>query len=244
MARQPIIINEVEFKYQQEALKYFKDILASYQNGQTITGNDHNMLLALLDRHPEGNRKIGCGVEFFFKDKTDKPTSCFWLERTDGSKTDFSYEKAVKAKEVPLRQQFHEACREFVRNDLWSSKKKHFENFSDQDGKVECAISGKRITFDESHLDHQTPLTFQVIVETFIHANDIAIKSEMLSTSQDAQFGKTITDTDLKRKFRRYHQRIAHLRVIEKELNLSLGGSQRIVKNSKTIFVPIELIDD
>ena len=71
------------------------------------------------------------------------------------------------------------------------------------------------------------PLTFEVIVKTFIGANDIEIKPEMLLMSQDAQFQTTMIDQQLKDKFRRYHYKMAKLRVIKAEQNLSLGGSRK-----------------
>jgi hypothetical protein len=244
MARQTIVLNGIEFKFQKDAIEYFKNMLGRYRNGQTIAGDDHDILLALLERHPEADKKIGCGVKRLYKDRTDMPTSCFWIERTDTSKTDFSYRTAISAKGKSLYQEFLGACRASVQDDLRLTKKKFFEKFSDQDGKVECDITGDKIAIYESHLDHKKPLTFQVLVNTFIGANDIEIKPEMLSIAQDAQFQTTIIDLELKNKFRRYHHKMAQLRVIKAELNLSLGGSERILKSRNPILIPMELVDD
>jgi Protein of unknown function (DUF3223) len=244
MVRQPIILNGIEFKFQKDAIEYFKNMLNRYRNGQTITGDDHDILLALLERHPEADKKIGCGVKRLYKDRTDMPTSCFWIERTNDSKTDFSYRTAISAKDKSLYQEFIEACRNSVQDDLRLIKEKFFEQFSDQHGKVECDITGDRIAIYESHLDHKKPLTFQVIVNTFIGANDIEIKPEMLSMAQDAQFQTTIVDLELKNKFRRYHHKIAQLRVIKAERNLSLGGSERILKSRNPVLIPTELLGD
>lgn len=244
MARQPIILNGIEFKFQKDAIEYFKNILESYQNGQTIAGDDHDMLLALLKRHPEADQKIGCGVKRFYKDRTDMPTSCFWIERNDGSKTDFSYRTAISTKGKTLKQEFLEACRAAVQDDLRRIKKQHFEKKSDQNGRVECDITGDKVAIYESHLDHKAPYTFEVLVNTFIGANNIEIKPEMLSIAEDAQFQTTLIDIELKDKFRRYHHKMAKLRIIKAELNLSLGGSQRILKSRNPVLIPIEIIGD
>jgi hypothetical protein len=244
MARQTIVLNGIEFRSQKDAIEHFKNMLGSYRNGQTIEGDDYDILLALLERHPEADKKIGCGVKRLYKDKTDMPTSCFWIERTDGSKTDFSYRTAISAKGKSLYQEFLEACRAAVQDDLRLTKEKFFEKFSDQDGKVECDITGDKIAIYESHLDHKKPLTFQVLVNTFIGANDIEIKPEMLSVAQDAQFQTTIIDLELKDKFRRYHHKMAQLRVIKAERNLSLGGSERILKSRNPVLIPMELVGD
>jgi hypothetical protein len=244
MARQSIILNGTEFKFQKDAIEYFKSMLNRYRNGQTVVGDDHDILLALLERHPEADKKIGCGVNRLYKDKTDMPKSCFWIERKDGSKTDFSYRTAIAAKGKSLYQKFLQACRKAVQDDLWITKQKHFETFADQNGKVECDITGDKIAIYESHLDHRKPLTFQVLVNTFIAANDIEIKPEMLSMSEDAQFQTTIIDLDLKDKFRRYHHKMADLRLIKVKCNLSLGGSERILKSRNPVVIPIELIEN
>ena len=104
MARQPIVLNGIEFKFPKDAIYHFKNMLERYRNGQTIAGDDRDMLLALLERHPQAYKKIGCGVKRLYKDRTDMPTSCFWIERTDGSRTDFSYRTAISAKGKSLYQ--------------------------------------------------------------------------------------------------------------------------------------------
>lgn len=244
MARQPVVLNGIEFKFQKDAIEHFKNMLERYRNGQTIAGDDRDMLLALLERHPQADKKIGCGVKRLYKDRTDMPTSCFWIERTDGSRTDFSYRTAISAKEKSLDREFLEACRAAVQDDMQLTKKRYFEKCADRDKKVECDITGDKVAISESHLDHKKPLTFQVIVNTFICANDIEIKPEMLLMSQDAQFQTTMIDRQLKDKFRRYHHKVAQLRVIKAELNLSLGGSERIRKIRNPVLIPMELVGD
>ncbi|MBC6434508.1 DUF3223 domain-containing protein [Nostoc sp. HG1] len=70
MARQPIFLNGKEFKFQKNAKEYFKQMLERYCNGQTVDTDDYEMLLALIERHPEANKKVGCGVKRFYKDRT------------------------------------------------------------------------------------------------------------------------------------------------------------------------------
>jgi hypothetical protein len=244
MARQPIVLNGIEFKFQKDAIEHFKNMLERYRNGQTIAGDDRDMLLDLLERHPQADKKIGCGVKRLYKDRTDMPTSCFWIERTDGSRTDFSYRTAISAKEKSLYQEFLEACRAAVQDDLLLAKKEYFEKWGDLDKKVKCEITGDKVAISESHLDHKKPLTFEVLVYTFISANDIEIKPEMLLMSQDAQFQTTMIDRQLKDKFLQYHRKVAKLRVIKAEQNLSLGGSERIRKSRNPVLIPKELLGD
>ena len=237
MARKPIIIGSKEFKFQKDALAFFKDMLNSHRANKTIEGENHELLLAILERHPEADQKIGAGVERFYKAPTEMGTSCFWIERTDGSKTDFSYITAVKAKGKSLYQEFKEACRNAVRADLSTTKEAFFNEHGDENGKVPCEVSGEKIGIYESHLDHKKPMTFQVIVNTFITANKIGISPSMLSVSGDAQFETEFVDLELKEKFREYHHEIADLRIINPATNLSLGGSERITKSKRPVRI-------
>ena len=103
MTRNPLIIGKKEFKYQKEALTYFYRMLLRYQNSQIIHGDDHYILSSLIEYHPNAYQKIGVGIKTFFKAQTKKGTSCFWLERKDGTTIDFSFITAVKAKGKSVR---------------------------------------------------------------------------------------------------------------------------------------------
>ncbi|QBQ56244.1 DCL family protein [Nitrosococcus wardiae] len=241
MARQPLIINSLPFHSQQDAITYFRAMLGRYRDGEEILGKDFEMLLALLERHPRAVTKIGGGVKRLYKDKTTKTTRCFWIERQDGTVTDFSYREAIRAKEKSLYQEFAEACRQAVDEDLRLMKQNHFAIHADAEGKVKCDITGERIAFHESHLDHKKPLTFQTLVQTFMGAHEIEITREMLSMHQDGQFQTAFVDVDLKEKFRHFHHKIAELRIIQAGLNLSLGGAERITPSLCPVVIPTGL---
>ncbi len=237
MARQPVIIGNKEFKFQKDALAFLKDMLNSHRANKTIEGNEHELLLAVLERHPEAVQKIGVGVARFYKAPTEEGTSCFWIERTDGSKTRFSYPTAVRAKGKSPYQEFKEACRNSVKADLVETKEAFFNEHGDEEGKVPCEVTGEKIGIYESHLDHKKPMTFQVIVNTFITAHSVDISLSSLSVAGDAQFETEFVDLKLKEKFKEYHHKIADLRIINPTSNLSLGGSERITKSKRPVSI-------
>lgn len=237
MARQPIVIGPKSFKYQKDAIEYFRDLLSISRANVTVDGEHHEILSALIERHPKATRKIGVGIKRFYKAPTEMGTSCFWLERVDGTKTDFSFYAAVKAKGKSLYQEFAEACRNAVKNDLEDAKKGFFEQYGDEDRKVSCDITGEKLAIYESHLDHKKPLTFQVIVRTFIIANKIEIQKSILSMSQDGQFETTFVDQSIKHQFIAYHRQVADLRIINPSANASLGGSERITKSKQPVLL-------
>jgi hypothetical protein len=230
-------VGDLEFRTKKAAKDFFKDMLARYADGDDISDEDSAQLDKLLERHPEAAQKIGCGIKRFFRQRTEKGTSCFWLERTDGTKTEFSYPTCLDAKGKSLYQEFAEACREAVQPDLIATKRDHFGKHADDEGKVACDVTDQMIRFDESHLDHKKPMTFQVIVRTFIAANSIVPSREMLSEPRDQQFSTTFVDHEMADKFREYHHSLAQLRVIKSRLNLSLGGSERIIKSKTPIAI-------
>jgi hypothetical protein len=242
MVRQKVNIrigdSERIFETKTKLLAECKAMLARYRNGEDINEADSEFLRGLLERHPEALQKIGCGVKRFFKDRTDQGTDCFWLERQDGISTDFSYISCVNARGRSLYQEFAEACRRAVQPYLNAAKNAHFEKYGNAEGKVPCEITGEMVARYESHLDHKKPMTFQVIVTTFIAANRIEVRRGMLSISRDAQFVTTFMDKDLEQKFCEYHKDVAKLRIIKARENLSLGGSERITEPKRPVILP------
>ena len=126
MAGQPVDLGLIRFPTKGKATEHFKEMLNRLALGETLAGQDHLEMNALLLRHPEASDKIGCGVQRFFVDMTDHGTRCFWLERTDGSKTEFSYPSCISGRSPSLEQEFAEACREAVHHDLREAKKAFF----------------------------------------------------------------------------------------------------------------------
>ncbi len=231
-------MHDTGFKSQKEALAYCKQMLARYRNGDTTNQQDSQFLLNMLQRHPEARDKIGCGVKRFFKARViSKGTDCFWLEREDGTSTDFSYKSCVTAKGKSLAQEFAEACREAVQPELDAAKKAHFQQHANADGKVQCEVTGEMVAIYESHLDHKKPMTFEVIVKTFIAANQITITPGMLSVPTDAQYVTTFVDEEIRQKFIDYHHSVCKLRVVAKKVNLSLGGSERLTKVKRPVVL-------
>ncbi len=88
-----------------KAMAHFRSIRDRYPIDDTKIhdSTDHSDLLALLERydatHPAEPAKQGSGVSHFLV-RTNRvnggATRGFWVVRTDGSKTDFSFPSAIK----------------------------------------------------------------------------------------------------------------------------------------------------
>ena len=74
----------------------------------------------------------------------------------DGTETDFSYIDAVKGKPKGRSQDFYNACQQAVALDLVLAKKPALAQYSDDQGRVECELTGRIITIDDAHLANST----------------------------------------------------------------------------------------
>lgn len=105
MAKSVTLPNGRTWKTQTAAKAHFKDMLGRYRNGHQITDPaDHEDLQALLsvydsDLLPGVEPKSGSGIKCFFRDKDREhggTTDCFYVERIDSTKVDFSFHRAVE----------------------------------------------------------------------------------------------------------------------------------------------------
>ena len=99
-----IKIGSMVFDTKTKAINYYKDIFHRYSDRQNIEGKDYNDLLTLVKKHPNSKDKIGSGIRRIYRDKTKHGASCFWIERTDGTKVDFSFLKCIDAAGITQNQ--------------------------------------------------------------------------------------------------------------------------------------------
>lgn len=96
MARaQPIEISGMHFAKKGDASDYLKAMLNKYDLKDKVSEVDSVFLHAALLKHPDAKAKIGCGVKYFYVDRADYGTRCFWLHRTDGTHERFSYKSCL-----------------------------------------------------------------------------------------------------------------------------------------------------
>jgi hypothetical protein len=91
-----------------------------------------------------------------------------------------------------------------------------------------CAETGERIGRDQAHMDHRAPLTFEVIVTTFLAGRGLSLAQVPLTTGQDNQVSPEIIDSVLAEAFRRYHAQVALLDIVKNTANLAQSARQRM----------------
>jgi hypothetical protein len=196
-------------------MKYFKEMLNRYRDGEEISQDDDVILFELLQRHPEADEKIGEGVKCFYRSKSIiHPTSCFHIVRTDGTCTDFSYVSCISGRSSTLPQQFYEACRYAVSENLINDKKRLF---GEAGGTMRCTKTGDVITINESDYRHTTP-KFREIVRNFIAVHKITISPEMISCGSDLQYVVKFKDSKIENLFKCYHKSISELAMFKKNI--------------------------
>lgn len=170
---------------QGDATYFFKAMLNRYRPGEWVNNEDCFDLAALLERHTGYVAKVGCGVSHFEVMMTEHGTQCFRIIRTDGSGTDFSYSHCITQRPPSRKQEVSQAFRRAVRFDLYEARDKFFATQSDADGNVTCAATGERITRNDAHMDHRPPMTFEVIVTTFLCGRGMSLDGVPLTNGQD-----------------------------------------------------------
>lgn len=216
------------FPNQKTAREFFCEILYRYEIGVIIPDPDHSDLAALVIRHPDALSKIGSGISAFTIMKAIQGTQCFCLHRTDGSSTDFSLKSCITGKGPTRFQELSAALRGVVSPDIHARRDALFIKYGSADGMIECAVSGEMITRDQGHMDHRPPMTFQVIVRTFLAANSIDVNAVHISESRDHQFSVTLEDPLMAQSFKSYHSSVALLDFVTKSINLAQSAKYRI----------------
>lgn len=87
-----------EFTSQDAVMKHSAAMRDRYDVGQTISDpDDIAFLLDLVAGHIHSDDKAGVGIARFYPNYApEHATVCFWLERTDGSKTDFGVPACIR----------------------------------------------------------------------------------------------------------------------------------------------------
>ncbi len=201
--------------------EYVKGVLSSTPFEQALTGVEFLVLRDLLNWHPDAEQKIGVGIERIEVRRNEthaKNARGFWLVRSDGSETDFSYLKCLQG-ERSHRIKFLAACRFAVKD--------HITLYRDEFFRVApvptCALTGVPITPENSHVDHTPPYTFERITQAFAMLNGLDMEDVSLTLGgMDGVLVPLFSSLTMRDNFVQFHNNHAALRVISAQANLSI----------------------
>jgi hypothetical protein len=201
------------FTSQTAVMQHCAAMRARYGVGQTIGDpDDIAFLLDLVAGHIHSGDKSGVGVVRFYSDYApEHGTTCFWLERADGSKTDFGVPSCIK-KIGHLNKQ---SLREAIAPQLADFKARKLAACA---GSFISEYSGKAFPVAEAVADHVT--TFDSIVDRFFQERGVDIGTEMLTRSVDATSSPVWRNPDLIEEFLAFHRSFP-LRLVQARENLS-----------------------
>lgn len=201
------------FTSQDAVMKHSAAMRARYGVGQTISDPDEiAFLLDLVAGHIHSDDKAGVGVARFYPDYAPEHTTvCFWLERTDGSKTDFGVPACIR-KIGHLNKQ---SLREAIASQLADFKSQKLAACTDS---FVSEYSGNAFPVAEAVADHVEP--FDSIVERFFRERGVDINTEMLTRSVDATSSPVWRNPTLIAEFLAYHATFP-LRLVHWRENLS-----------------------
>ena len=101
------------FKTKKAAIEHFRKYLHEAEEWKPLEGDAFDDVCGLIMRHPSKDEKIGSGIDaIYVRQNPMFPTQrSFWIRRTDGTETDFSYLRCIDGCDKSARHWFNAACR-------------------------------------------------------------------------------------------------------------------------------------
>lgn len=197
------------FRTKQAVTEAIKTMLARYGVGAIVRPEDEAVMLDLLQHHPHAQEKIGVGIKRLrIQEPPGYPGQrCFWIERTDGSRIDFSYRQCVQPASpwIDLTQ----AMRVAIAPQIVERKTRVF---GDRE-RVQCPVTDVRCTWDQMHVDHRPPLTFARLMQDFLLSEGLGPEQIDLDEAPDG-IGSVLANDDWSQEWQTYHAMFADLWVI------------------------------
>jgi len=213
MARsKPVLIGECRFASKKEAGDFIRSVLYQYDIGQRVSEDDAEFLADLLQLHPEAPQKVGCGVRFFTVEQNEGSRG-FWLTRTDGSMTDWSFLSCLTppTPETEARAGFRTAVR---------SQVSAFRDALDTAPGRLCPITNERLTEANVHIDHDP--SFEDLLDSFLRERGLALGEVAVLPTTDGSTTTELANDDLRTEWQSFHHRNARLRAVSIQANLSI----------------------
>jgi hypothetical protein len=126
------------------------------------------------------------------------------------------------------KQEVCSAFRRVVHFDLYEARDDFFAANADTNGRVICAETSAPIGREDAHMDHRAPLTFEVLVTTFLGGRGLSLEEVPITTGRNEQVSAEITDSALAEAFRRYHANLERLDLVKNTANLAQSVRNRM----------------
>lgn len=216
------------FKTKKQLADRIRLMLWTYGIGDPLLSRDELLLLDLLKQHPRADEKIGSGLAYFTVQVNPQypNTRSFWIHRTDGTNTDFSYRICLRP---PTQwETVNAAFRQAIYEDVIHFKMMAFAEHP----RMRCPVTGDEYEFQDMHVDHKPPNTFIIILKDFITSRNLDIEKVPLITS-DGLAGRVLGDDALVATWRGYHGAFADLWVISRDAHVQITKERLLSKDGE-----------
>lgn len=209
-----VTVGSVTFKTKKSLEDHVRSIVAKYDDGCEITDrSDFEFVFDLLMLHHEAPQKLGRGIIRFTieRDTVWHKTRHFQIHRSDGTTTDFSWRTCIDGHK--RHSDVLGAIRRAISDEVIQFKTNALSR------RIVCPVTGVELTRDNSHVDHQRPMTFNLIACQWmfeIGGSDKVIISE----PTDNQLCSEMTDFEQRKSWIETHNKLAVFRLISAEANL------------------------
>jgi hypothetical protein len=207
------------WKSKAEALKAIGGWLISKQPVYRVSDREElRFLMELIERHPEANKKIGCGIAGFEirSNPVFQKQNTLYLIRTDGSETDFSFRMCVSGKRSSGWADFCSAARFAISDQIIVYKVARFLSID----KPRCWITNEELNSDQCHVDHIVP--FDTLIRRFVTEFNVDIDSA-IEESTDGDVIPRFADQKLKNQWQKFHRENAVLNLATPTANMKRG---------------------
>ncbi|MBX3208412.1 MAG: DCL family protein [Labilithrix sp.] len=210
-------IHGIEFRTQKALREHCSRLLKL----PTLDADAQSFLRELLERHPERDIKVGCGVARVYIGGNDFGKRCFWIERIDGSRTDFSFISCISP--PSHESEVRTAMRRHIDSQIIA-----FRDHAFSEGvAVACAITGQLVANEDAHIDHRPPNTFHTLVDRFLASESREIRTVAVEPTRDGVTAWGLADLELAARWSAFHAQYCDLQVVTKRANLSQGSRPR-----------------
>lgn len=236
-------IGELNFNTKKAAIEFYRNILNKYDANTSVDDEDFSYLIDLLNYNSDKN-ETAANEENKVEDEDNglleeiddiyvdyhpvyKKVKCFYAVFGEEEWL-FSYLLAINGG-LSDDKKFYISCRNAVKEILRNFKIEIFRNKP-----VKCAITKNTLDWENCQVDHKAPMTFSVIVKTFLKSNNIEASDIDLSYEGSIWH---FSDKQFETEFVEYHNKVALLRIISSEENQKLASKARIkpTKNDFTV---------
>lgn len=205
------------FATKKQAEQYIRQILE--ENRPTISTTKkidekyRQFIDSLLELHPHKEIVLGAGAKAYHCELCNMGAVRFMVERTDGSRWDFSWRNCLnpptQAKRLTtvLRFEIQDQIDEY-------KKSRRFP--------IQCPVSGDIVEQGSCHIDHAEPNTFAKIVENWLRITGYSPDSIELLHKEKYGGRPSIKDRSIAKQWKNYHQFHANLRAVSVRANLSI----------------------